>query len=609
MSEPGKKGEMGRVGLPGNSGKDGSKGEMGPMGYQGPKGERGYPGYNGAKGDDGRIGFDGARGERGAKGDDGLDGITGMKGSAGMKGEIGSIGLPGYGEQGRPGPKGDSGSSILNQCKILNPCSHYCHTTLDSFYCTCPHGYKICPAQNDNLFRKRRQALHCKIDLILVVDSSGSVTSTNFIKELEFVKTLITDFQNEIMSDAMRVGFLTFGSDIQLEFNLNDHVRNPQAMKDDIEDTYYMNSSTYMYQALEFVYSSMFNIRKGDRADANNVLIFLTDGTIFITWLRLINIGEHKENKHTNLEVSDMAANLKNAGVTIVVIGIGSNVQNYNLLDQISSEFNNLYINDFSLLNNIQINVDHEKCTTNSNTGITTTTSYTTLLPTSPPLDNRCPIPQKYCDGKIVCQSCGQVNRGSALTVSNLMCFCELQNGAVFPLNGTQCIDVNECAYKNGGCEHFCYNYAGTYSCGCQSGYELGKNKESCHDINECEQGIRRCSNQFICVNTIGNYKCVDTVEGSITNPSIIDTDEANKHVPSKKMIIITVSLVILNAFIIITVSVIYCIRRNRKLRLSSNDTDHQNQCFDNDSVIYNSSANNTISSIDRNSYVMTSHI
>lgn len=35
------------------------------------------------------------------------------------------------------------------------------------------------------------------------------------------------------------------------------------------------------------------------------------------------------------------------------------------------------------------------------------------------------------------------------------------------------CVDVNECAKNNGGCEHKCVNSAGTFSCSCNTGYEL----------------------------------------------------------------------------------------------------------------------------------------
>lgn len=35
------------------------------------------------------------------------------------------------------------------------------------------------------------------------------------------------------------------------------------------------------------------------------------------------------------------------------------------------------------------------------------------------------------------------------------------------------CVDINECADKNGGCRQKCINSPGSYACACNAGYEL----------------------------------------------------------------------------------------------------------------------------------------
>ena len=44
------------------------------------------------------------------------------------------------------------------------------------------------------------------------------------------------------------------------------------------------------------------------------------------------------------------------------------------------------------------------------------------------------------------------------------------------------CVDINECSSDNahGGCQHFCYNTAGSYYCTCVNGYELSSNGKTC---------------------------------------------------------------------------------------------------------------------------------
>ena len=34
-------------------------------------------------------------------------------------------------------------------------------------------------------------------------------------------------------------------------------------------------------------------------------------------------------------------------------------------------------------------------------------------------------------------------------------------------------VDVNECNVNNGGCEHSCTNTDGSYTCSCNTGYQL----------------------------------------------------------------------------------------------------------------------------------------
>ena len=35
------------------------------------------------------------------------------------------------------------------------------------------------------------------------------------------------------------------------------------------------------------------------------------------------------------------------------------------------------------------------------------------------------------------------------------------------------CLDINECAVNNGGCDHLCKNTIGSYTCSCHNGYRL----------------------------------------------------------------------------------------------------------------------------------------
>ena len=42
------------------------------------------------------------------------------------------------------------------------------------------------------------------------------------------------------------------------------------------------------------------------------------------------------------------------------------------------------------------------------------------------------------------------------------------------------CADIDECRRNNGGCSGQCFNNLGSYSCGCEEGYELELDGSTC---------------------------------------------------------------------------------------------------------------------------------
>jgi len=87
-------------------------------------------------------------------------------------------------------------------------------------------------------------------------------------------------------------------------------------------------------------------------------------------------------------------------------------------------------------------------------------------------------------------------------------CYCTYYNPMQL-LNGTTCIDHNECEELNAGCDGTCVNTDGDYYCTCPSGLQLGSNNHECEDVDECSQGSA-CSSGTICVNTWSGYHCIN---------------------------------------------------------------------------------------------------
>ena len=90
---------------------------------------------------------------------------------------------------------------------------------------------------------------------------------------------------------------------------------------------------------------------------------------------------------------------------------------------------------------------------------------------------------------------------------------------AIFPVH-SGCLDVDECARNNGGCDHTCTNTAGSYACSCRAGYLLADSIQggeslptACLDVDECATPLNECETR--CINTPGQFHC-ECDEGSL---------------------------------------------------------------------------------------------
>ncbi|CAM9592142.1 unnamed protein product [Lampetra fluviatilis] len=75
---------------------------------------------------------------------------------------------------------------------------------------------------------------------------------------------------------------------------------------------------------------------------------------------------------------------------------------------------------------------------------------------------------------------------------------------------GGECVDVDECQNKE-QCQHECRNSPGSYQCVCPGGYRVAPNGKTCQDIDECLEQSIQCGPNRMCFNMRGSYKCIDT--------------------------------------------------------------------------------------------------
>ncbi|XP_064624228.1 very low-density lipoprotein receptor-like isoform X2 [Lineus longissimus] len=85
----------------------------------------------------------------------------------------------------------------------------------------------------------------------------------------------------------------------------------------------------------------------------------------------------------------------------------------------------------------------------------------------------------------------------------------------------TKICKANPCAFKNGNCSQHCKNTHTSDICYCDPGFELGVDKRTCVDIDECKLLFGACSQK--CSNLPGTYHCTCDQPG-------YEIDLTNKH-------------------------------------------------------------------------------
>ena len=116
------------------------------------------------------------------------------------------------------------------------------------------------------------------MDLIFVLDSSGSVGSSDYQRVREFVKNFIMSIS--IGQDEDQVGVIIFSSDAQVVFNLNTYQNQAQLLSA-ISSIPYISGSTNTAAALRQLIDEGFTEGGGARLDSKTVLriaIVMTDG-------------------------------------------------------------------------------------------------------------------------------------------------------------------------------------------------------------------------------------------------------------------------------------------------------------------------------------------
>ncbi|UJR26258.1 hypothetical protein I4U23_007598 [Adineta vaga] len=117
-------------------------------------------------------------------------------------------------------------------------------------------------------------------------------------------------------------------------------------------------------------------------------------------------------------------------------------------------------------------------------------------------LDNR-----RFCEDINECEISPSICEQKCINVQGSY-YCLCKEGYRLNSDKQTCRDLDECSMITNLCQYRCINTLGSYKCACPSGFSLERNRR-CRDINECQLGTHNCSNNDVCVNIHGGFRCI----------------------------------------------------------------------------------------------------
>ncbi|CAD5110740.1 DgyrCDS110 [Dimorphilus gyrociliatus] len=182
-------------------------------------------------------------------------------------------------------------------------------------------------------------------DILFMLDASGSMGYDNFMRQKEFVKSIITDFT--IGTRSTRVAVVTFTGDATVNFRLNAFNSREDIIKAIDAIQFKRNGQTRTDRAIARAYNDIFQRGNGARDDQPDIVVLLTDGG--------------SNSKRETMREIHIA---KTRGLHFIVLGIGKWLDIYELqsLASYSHEENLIRIDSYRNLPSVRTRLRNLVC-------------------------------------------------------------------------------------------------------------------------------------------------------------------------------------------------------------------------------------------------------
>nr|CAI9708988.1 unnamed protein product [Rangifer tarandus platyrhynchus] len=175
-------------------------------------------------------------------------------------------------------------------------------------------------------------------DIVFLIDGSGSISSIDFNKMLNFVKAVMSQFQRP----SSQFSLVQFSTKAKQHFTFKDFATSsdPLSLLNSVQQ---MRGWTFTASAIRLVTDQLFTAAYGARKDASKILIVITDGE-----------------KTEKLDYKDVIPRAEAAGIIRYAIGVGSAFRYTNTLQELidiastPSKEHVFQVENFDVLRDIQ---------------------------------------------------------------------------------------------------------------------------------------------------------------------------------------------------------------------------------------------------------------